>query len=140
MFKTFLLFTALLLTVTTIPLTTVHAQSENYPNALLMRNWCEGVENAKYYNSEQGLLLDRIKYPNFGFCWGSFLLFQRQLMTIDNQTRLRAFFPHSCPESGISLVQLVKVFTKHVDENPEMGHQHFLNLATQAFNKAWPCN
>src|SRR5579871_5220634 len=86
-------------------------------NALTMRAWCRGVENARYVNG--GLVFDEAAYPDAGTCYGAFLAMQSELNMRDaNDMKRSSYFAYVCPSDSVDVDQAVRVFTKYVDEHP----------------------
>jgi hypothetical protein len=107
-------------------------------SALEMRQNCRGVEAARL-NGDQ-IFLDSSKYPNALTCWGSFSTLHQQSLWFDDATPI--FLPGVCSITnghGQKAVVFVKVFTRYVDEHPQIAGKDFFAVAWEAFKAAWPC-
>jgi hypothetical protein len=83
---------------------------------------------------------DYLNFPsNFdtGFCWGAFASLQQ----------ISSFFPEGekqsllgcCPPPDATRLQYIKIFSKYVDEHPELGEEDFVTVVMQALQLAFPC-
>lgn len=54
-------------------------------------------------------------------------------------SRNLADFSVFCPPAGATTQQKIDVFVAYLKQYPERRHLHWSVLATDAFNKAWPC-
>jgi hypothetical protein len=119
-----------------LALLTVNAKASNagVETALEVQSWCKGITSAKvladnkfFYNPT----------PDTRFCWGAFGAIQ-ELSTVlwdDDTPMLRV-----CVPAESTRLQLVKIFSKYVDDHPEISHQPFAIIARQSLAEAFPCH
>ncbi len=61
---------------------------------------------------------------------------------IDDLAYYRWMLPEDmtyCPPEGISLGEAVRTVADYMDSHPEILHEDFRGIATNAFRVAWPC-
>jgi hypothetical protein len=113
----------------------IFAPSARAESAGEMASYCEPYRTAVIVGNEQ----IRIEHPgqNSNICWGAFAAVQ-DFATMGfpghNEGILRLCLP---PESD--RLELVKVFVRYMDENPNKGHWRFGTVLLLSLSEAFPC-
>jgi hypothetical protein len=104
--------------------------------ALQVQSWCREVINAKL-GANDTILLKRSNFYT-GFCWGAFASIQQFSTYVPRGSTDRLLYICTPPTS--TRLQLIKIFSKYVDDHPETAHEDFSDIAFQALVKAFPCS
>lgn len=108
----------------------LHAKAES---ALEIQSWCKGIVNAKL-----GANHTIFYTPNYntGFCWGAFGAIQEfsRFLRNDNTPMIDV-----CAPPNSTRLQLIKIFSKYVDDHPESANRSFAIIALRALTRAFPC-
>jgi hypothetical protein len=109
--------------------------------ALEVESWCKPIANAAF--GENG----EISYHSNSdteFCWGAFA-------TIEELSRVLSSYSYNdntltctpligiCAPSAVTRVQMIKIFSKYVDEHPDKSHLEFAVIARLSLAEAFPC-
>lgn len=70
-------------------------------------------------------------------CWGSFLVIQKGAYYMDYPTRKRLW--GICPPEGVGRRQMIAVFTKFAEDNPNLLHEDFTDVALASLKMTFPC-
>jgi Rap1a immunity proteins len=98
-----------------------------------VQSWCREIVNAK--PGANDTFSFRPTHQT-GFCWGSFGAIQElSLAAREDGTRLLGI----CLPADSDRVQLIKIFSKYVDDHPELAQQGFARVAGQALIDAFHC-
>ena len=98
-----------------------------------MASFCEPIVNAKAVG--EGRIQVTTSFET-GQCWGAFRALQQlSALTLDGKTRA---LPLCLPEET-KLSQLVKIFYRHVQKKPAIGHEPFALVAFWVLWDAFPC-
>ncbi len=104
--------------------------------AMQVQSWCKDIAAAKI-NQDGTFLLHRT--ADSGFCWGAFATIQilsKSPVSRNNPTPMLGL----CPPAQSTRIQFIKIFSKYVDENPNLGHVDFAHIALAALTDAFPCS
>ena len=112
---------------------TIGSKSVQAESALEMSSYCKLVAEAQHTGTQ--IILMPTTYET-GRCWGAFAAIQSSFNIGYEATE--PFFEACLPEQS-SRQQLVLVFVRYVDENPQSAHEDFFLIAIDAFQDAFPC-
>jgi hypothetical protein len=102
--------------------------------AFEVQSWCKEIVNAKFRPDH---MISYRQNHDTGFCWGAFGMMQELSVFVrDDGTRMLGF----CPPKDSTRVQLIKIFSKFVDDHLAMVGQDFGVVAEQALAAAFPCS
>jgi hypothetical protein len=95
--------------------------------------WCKVVVSGEYHSSPPGP--DQyLKAEDYGFCLGYFQAFmERTLDTLPPQSRLL------CLPDSVRTPELILVFIKYIENNPNQLHKPASTTLWDALVKAYPC-
>jgi hypothetical protein len=100
--------------------------------ALEVQSWCREIAHAPLMR-EHKVYLNRTFED--GFCWGAFAAIQTASGFISaDQPVLRI-----CAPTEATRVQYIKIFSRYVDQHPEIAHNDFAAIAQRALSDAFPC-
>jgi hypothetical protein len=102
--------------------------------ALEVRESCKPVLKAKVLKD------DYLNFPgNFetGFCWGAFASLQK-ISTFYREGETSSLLG-SCAPPDSDRLQYIKIFSKYLDEHPELGEEDYVTVAVEAVRAAFPC-
>ena len=71
-----------------------------------------------------------------GFCWGSFASIQRMIIYADKNKRPLLGV---CVPPTSSRTQLIAIFTKYLEDNPQRLHEDSINVALSSLMEYFPC-
>ena len=94
---------------------------------------CKDIAHAKSGPNQQITITSNYRS---GFCWGTFASVQGLISYVSRDgARILRF----CPPEGTTRLDLIRVFSKFVDDKPSAGHQDFMRVALRALSAAYPC-
>jgi hypothetical protein len=102
--------------------------------ALEMREYCKGVVEAP---SAPGGMVEMPTTFQAGFCWGAFAATQAFAHTsAEGSTR---GLLQLCIPQGVTRKQMVEVFYRDADLNPQLLHEEWHYVAWLALAEGFPC-
>jgi hypothetical protein len=103
--------------------------------ALQVYSWFKDIaEHSKAL--EYGNWFMKSTFDN-GYCWGAFATIQELSGFMEHDTKRHILA--ICLPDGSGRMQIIKVFTRYVDEHPELSHQEFSIVALNSLVKAYRC-
>ncbi len=100
--------------------------------ALEVQSWCKQIVNSKIHADNRVFFKEDV-YS--GFCWGTFAVVQQFSRYSSNGTLLLGM----CAPADSTRLQLVKIFSKYVDDHPETAHRSFADVARLSLTEAFRC-
>ena len=101
--------------------------------ALEVQSWCGDIAHARL-NGEHKVYLSRTFED--GFCWGVFAALQAASNFISADQSVLWI----CAPTEATRVQYIKIFSRYVDQHPELAHNGFAAVAQRALSDAFPCH
>jgi hypothetical protein len=101
--------------------------------ALVVQSWCKAIVSAKFGADRRVFFTQN---QDTGFCWGAFATIQElsKYASSENARMLGI-----CTPSTSTRIQLIKIFSKYVDDHPEAANQSFSDVALLSLTQAFPC-
>jgi hypothetical protein len=96
---------------------------------------CKAVVRAKVLKDD---LLDIPGNFESGFCWGAFASFQ-QISTFYREGEKTSLLG-SCAPGESDRLQYIKIFSRYLDNHPQLGSEEFIAVAVEALREAFPCS
>lgn len=104
--------------------------------ALQVGSWCKDFSNAVELGSDGRFQLNREWTPDDSFCWGAFAVIQEFATYASASGYVMLGI---CAPASSTRIQLIRIFSKYVEDHPATANVKFARIARQALAEAFPC-